>query len=351
MKFHKKFVEYLKSKRPELAYYEDDEDSFSYGRFPDDMFDQSLSTFYYLLAKRILKTNDINNINPDINPNEGIDKAIKTEVEQLYLNYEKDEEYFKLEVYPEEFKNNVRKWIIVHLEEEFLRFFLESRTKFSNDSLEKLIEAGMKNILINGYYGIQFEGSVEGTVEYINRVMVWYEKISFQLLYLIIDDFYRYLYGRGFIIGGIYKKIQYWIKPEKYFPPLKVKESKNYRSLDLMINNIMKIENSNAIPGNSYEWGVNNFNSVVIFSEELKKKIKKFIKDILKHNVNLCEDGEVIPKSLLKKLYEIGYRLFLHFAYFGLVNGKIPGIKQGAYSTDQLERELDEFYQFKIENR
>ena len=333
MNFHEGFVVYLKSKRPDLAYREDYyEDPFTYGRFPDDLFDQTLSDFYYSLAHRILPSVNIDKNDLSFNPNEGIDEAIAEEIEQIYKKYDEEKEYFKLEVFPEAFKENIKKWILVHLEEEFLKYFHKNKGKFSDESLEKILEGGMKDILINGYYGIQFGGTVEDTIEYINRVMIWFEKISFHFLYSITNEFFPY-YLRVKKIDAFwdYKNILYWLKPDAYFPDPKIDNKENHEIIEIMIENLLKLEKSVEIPKN-------------IFSEDLKANIKIFIEDLYE---DLHEGFYQIPDSLRINILDIQYRLYLHFLYFGLIDGKIPSIKQGAISIEEIEDDLKKFLELK----
>ena len=49
------------------------------------MYDQQISNFYSQLARQILKTEDLNDIDLDIDPNEGLDNVITHEIEVFVI--------------------------------------------------------------------------------------------------------------------------------------------------------------------------------------------------------------------------------------------------------------------------
>lgn len=324
------FDAFLRANRPELICpYEPYGLNPTYGRFPDDVYDQNLWDFFRDIAEKIYfdnidlsdssKTRDLRsemkNLTINFNPNERVDESIKYGFAKSPFHQDKDITFQTLP-YPKDFQSRIEKWVIINLNDLFLNKFYIHQERFTSGSINKIVEATTKFILDQTYYfALKDKGSIEKDIEYLDSVVLWYDKVNLALLFSIIDDLYNL-----FPYGKTYKDIMYWIKPRIYYP------YKNLKELEIL-NTILENEKSDQIP-------------IDLCSKELLIKIRSFTDEILSNVLNNS-------KPLRDKLFDVGYRLFLHFAYFGFLDGEVSGIEQGTYSFDQLEKELDEFYQYK----
>lgn len=239
---------------------------------------------------------------------EELDKEIRKMINSNYYYY-KDISFDTLpSLFPEDFWERVRRWIAMHLNEFFFNEFHSYRSKFTSESIEMLIDIGTKIILGTDFLDFDDESIPPEIwrgmmISHIDEAVCVTEKADFNLLNLaIIFNVSIYSYERD----SHYHNLIYWLDPREYVPI----EEIGYDTLFLKsIPNILK---KHPIPEK-------------IFSEELKKRLMKFISEYTD-----------FPPEWFKTISQ----LYLHFAYFGFVKGKIPGIKQGAYSSQQLEDQL-----------
>ena len=340
------FEEFLVEKREDLT---SEKGNFqrapTYGNFPDDIYDEVLWDFFSNLTQFIFieKINEIDlykiqvmmseleNPKIDFDPNKKVKEGIGYAINKFFNNNENKD--FPIDLYPKGFQNKIKKWVIINLEKLFLNNFHQHKEKFTTDSIHSIINAAVKYIIdVTYHYMIKSNGSIEDDIETINPVVSWYDTVSLPLLFITIDNFLYDLFNSGKIDNDII----YWIKPNKYFsfPELLDFGEESKEILEKKINEILEIIKDIKIPDG-------------VFSEELIKIIKKFNEDILNNIYEIISDNRNYCFTSLKNSEIIVHRIFLHLAYSGFVNGEIPGIKQGVYSSKQLENELDEFYKFK----
>ncbi len=291
----------------------------TYGWFPDDVYDNNLMDFFSKISKIIYTPekesshydpmSELKDPNIVFDPNEKIDEAI----DYVFTHppfYDKVDIPFQTHSYPEDFQNRLKNWVTIYLNNLFLGKFYKHKKEFTLTSINKVVDATVKYILDQTYYfTLKDNGSIEKDVKYLDSVVLWYDKVRLPLLFSVIDTFYNL-----FPYSTTFKNIMYWLKPKIYFHYKNLKEQE-------VIETILKHEKSEQIPKG-------------LCSKKLLIKVRKFTDGIL------SEFDET-------NLFDVGFRLFLHFAYYGLLDGTTPGIEQGVYSFNQLEKELDEFYQYK----
>lgn len=299
----------------------------TYGWFPDDVYDNNLFDFFSKISEIIYtpekKPNhydplsELKDPNIVFDPNEKIDDAIEYIVTHSPFYHETDIP-FQTHSYPEDFKNRVKKWVFMYLNSFFLSKFFKHKEKFTPTSIKKVVDTTVKFILDQTYYfTLTDNSSIEKGIEYIDSVVLWFDKVSLPLLFMSIKDFYYLLND-----CERFKTIMYWIKPEIYF------SFKNLGKIEIL-NTLLEHEKSDEIPKD-------------LITNKLFHKIRRFTEDTIMY---IVDDFHIEQDR--KRLFSTGYRIFLHFAYFGFLDGKVSGIEKGAYSFDQLENELDEFYQYK----
>ena len=335
---------YFKSKTYLKDKAENEKKKVSYkGHFPDDYFDQELSTFFedldYEILKAFEKQSDIKyEGNEELfdyeSPNCIIDLSI-IDVDEAVANIFKDDDFMDklMEAYPKEYLNTVRNWMIMNLDDFFLFRYYDLVNKFSSDSIDNIAIGGVKNLLQSQFFIIRDNiGTIE-TIEtwiiYIYQICSWYEIAHPELIYKVIDKLFIYI--GDFRVRDYYMKIMFLIEPEKFVQfPFKKGMGKNV-FLECIIRDFLDVERSSDVPDDLFSSDIEN---------EVRNNIeKRLMNRIQKENVNL--DDKNYPK-IYQNLLDLGYQLFFHFAYFGFVNGKIPGIKQGASKIDDLRFEIEE---------
>lgn len=262
--------------------------------------------FYYDLKIEIINVEEETLKAPEYNiePNKDLDEKIINFLKKNYDNYATYPLDELSNLFHNEFWERVKKWITMHLNVLFLRYFYIHKTKFTPKTIEKLIDIGTR-ILINA--GDPNRGlPMEDLISYFDESVRITEKVSFNLLILaLIFDVSMYVYDTN----SHYHNIVYWIDPSIFIPIEVIGYDK------LFLESIPNILKEKLIPKG-------------IFSDALQLKIKKFVAEFTEFK---SEWMDTIS------------HLFLHFAFFGFVNGKIPGIKEGVYTLKQFEQDLDKF--------
>lgn len=307
----RKIYEFLKEKKPFLK---STPDHLSQGNFPDDMYDQQIIEFYSWLAEYSWLDD----------PNLSVDKNIKDLLESCsgrFGSVESLNNYFSL--FSNDFIEKVRRWIIMLFEEFFLRSFQQNRTKFNSNSIKKLIDTGIKIIIGAGEPPEIW--SIEEIISHFNPVIAWTEKVSLYLLYMV---FAENLSPAGYDKLTHYYNLIYWLDPSVNI----LIETMDDDELFLVL--IPKVLKKYPIPKN-------------IFPKDLISKIKKFVIEYTPLNNELFDKSLIDLPKFKPEWGNTIYQLFLHFIYYGFVNGSIPGIKQGACDVGDLNHELDELFKFK----
>lgn len=324
------FESFVKATRSDLVAKDGE---LTYGNFPDDFFDQPIFEFYENIKYGIIdeyeeeegeEDCDLEDPNCTIDLNKKIDEIIFEELEKFKDDYLNDQDISINEIidlFPEKLRLRVRSWLTVNLDEVFLFEFYTHKKKFSLESLKKLIDAGVQLFLLNTYLYIQDTNETMEQIEfYFNSIFSWTDKISFHLLFRTVMDLY---------MQCDMENIMYWVDLDAFSPTDTYQEY-----VESLLNRIIEKESKEPIPHG-------------LFSEEVISKVKLLAEDLLSANLNLLKTRILLTNTFKTTLIEAGYRLFLFLAFFGFVNGMIPGIKQGAYSIGDLMRDLNDFYAFK----
>lgn len=311
--------------------------------FPDDFFDQNLSRFceslidniiYYHLGLSLEKDeyelydkayeildstrprDVLLNPNYNIDPNNGLDEVIRYSLKKDLPEELSSEKIVAL--FPKDFFKRIKNWVIImFLEDNFLKKFYSHRQKFTSASIDKLIEA--LGICLMGTGHPTLSWTVENTISHFNPIISWTEKVCL-----------HYLYFHGLSPS----RSIFCIDPTIYISP---KELLNDTS-------DFNPEDEAEIEFNDYRFEKKFYFEIIpnllkerlvpkdIYSKELLFKVKKYI----------IEYTDNLPKYANTLI-----NLFLYFVYYGFMEGRIPGIKDGGYSVELLEQELDEFFNFK----
>ncbi len=312
-------------------------------KFPDDHFDQSFEQYFFKIKHMIkrsycdipLEKAEVEKLDKEdlkrkwskipedqfkdptfsIDPNKDIDKIVKITLKQVIYTMPLEELY---SLFPEDFWIKVRNWITMFLEHIFLWKLHTHKTKFSPESLDKIIDGAAKRIVDAGEPPEVW--SIEMLISYFTPIMSWTDKVRLHLLCLV---FSKDLSFSPYSKHHHYQNLIYWLDPGIYIQIKKIDED------DLFLKIIPDILNNHPIPKG-------------VFSKKLLSKIKKFLMGYSPLNPRFIRN-RLRYKPTWGTTF---YRLFLHFAYHGFVDGRVPGIKQGGYSTGLLEKELDELFDY-----
>jgi Leucine-rich repeat (LRR) protein len=161
--------------------------------FSEDYIDQELYAFFNDIKNKIVyafkEENEVNEdpeeflANPicDIDPNNYIDAAITEAASESHSRFGND--FVNLEdlinAYAEDFFTNACKWMMIHLDDFLLEYFMMHALKFSPESIEKLVDAGVRNILHSQFSLIHIDLSgMEHWMIYLDEIFATCETAS-----------------------------------------------------------------------------------------------------------------------------------------------------------------------------
>jgi hypothetical protein len=243
----------------------------------------------------------ITEIDSIIDPNDNLDEILAISFKNQ-VNYmgKKHNLLFKQKEIPKNLISMAEKWIYLDLKDFFEIVFEKDYKfqKFTEQSIVKLVKKAL-DLLLSEIYFIYYEydyGKIEEE-DYLEQdifpVIKYTEKARFQ-----------------WIAGQIYYATDYLVNPSLLFD----EENMITQYIDQRVEEIPKDQ----------------------LKEEIRHKIYKFVKKVL-YDVYHEEDESQIKYSL---------NLFLYYSYFGVIDGKIPGIKQNAYSFEELMKDMDSFIEY-----
>ncbi|MFW9873976.1 MAG: hypothetical protein ACFFG0_12790 [Candidatus Thorarchaeota archaeon] len=301
MYFDEKFEEFLKKRKPHLK---KKNGELSLGIFGDDYYDQGVSILYGII-KDLICYNEDEDIyydleDPDcpVDPNRNIEEKINRAWEEYDGRWAINEVG---NIFPAKFVQKVRTWVTLH--NDLFEMLQSHFQKLTRESIDKIIDVGAAELLalcrVDDAHeeGRMVNITLDDIVSYVEPVVSWSENTSLHFLYYVLNE-------------GIDESTIFFISP---FNDLK----DDKRSPIAIVHNLIALkEKEDPIPDD-------------IFSHNLKRKILRFIR-------------EIISKRENDKILNV----FLHLAYYGFMGGRIPGIKQGAFTSDDLEDDLDAFFDF-----
>jgi hypothetical protein len=338
MEMEKLINDFIIEKRHSFVY----KTKFNNSNFPDDFFDQTTESFYNRLVWGIEVHNmgfpvnlfqlfeqnkdlvgqfdEIEETLPEkgmkdpsypMDPNSNLNDILKFSLEEDFnricqvRNLEVSHYLSKIHnLFSEEFWNKLRNWVALRLNTHFLHKFYSHKTKFTEESLDKIIDAAALRMVASA--DPPKEWSKEQILSHFNPVILVSENVNLILLYLILGSVY---------IGGWYcynENMIFWLNHNIFIPKIRKRSEREIFS-EIMPDILKPIPNE-------------------LVSSNLQTKVLNFLKEFT---------------HFQEEHIHIVFRVFMNFAYYGLINGRIPGIKQGKYSINLLENELDELLAFK----
>ena len=261
--------------------------------------------------EKFLHTNKV-----EIDPKEELDEIIVKVLEATPWYEEKqqiisDSSLQDLNLTREELWKRSWNYTACHLENYLFSWKLfGQKNRFSKESLDKLIEVGTKVLVydINTLLtDSRDKGFTYNTNQNLNISLSNYECVDFTFLFQKLhEEIIRNFYEQEEVFNlneSPKENASNYINEENYLVKVKVE--------DLPIDE---------------------------FSEEMLLDVQHLI-DIL-----LLAHKELKNKSFARKTI---FWIFLLYAYFGCIDGIIPGIKQGGYTSLRLAQDLSEFINFK----
>jgi internalin A len=180
------------------------------GWFTEDYIDQELYTFFNEIEGAIVYTyeeqyeaehgKEIDDCleDPDcpIDPNLYIDEAITEAEAESRFRYKEELQFLDdlIKAYSEDFLLNARKWMLMNLEEFILENFNIHALKFTSQSIEKLVEAGIRNSLHSQFSLIHLDlNTIDHWMMYLDGIFSSCEDSSLDYQ-KFLDDLKKELY-------------------------------------------------------------------------------------------------------------------------------------------------------------